>query len=85
MRVLLKALLVNVFLQPGYLLSGDVDLFSEGEINLWSGASRTIAIKLRDTYACWSLSSGGNPIRVATQMGHANAQMVNRVCGTGMP
>lgn len=38
----------------------------------------------RHTYACWSLSAGANPNFIASQMGHANAQMVYTVYGKWM-
>lgn len=38
----------------------------------------------RHTYACWSLSAGANPNFIASQMGHANAQMVYQVYGSWM-
>lgn len=38
----------------------------------------------RHTYACWSLSAGANPNFIATQMGHADAQMVYKVYGKWM-
>ena len=38
----------------------------------------------RHTYACWLLSSGANPSFIASQMGHASAQMVFNVYGAWM-
>lgn len=38
----------------------------------------------RQTYACRSLSAGENPNFIASQMGHANAQMVYQVYGSWM-
>lgn len=42
------------------------------------------AYQSRHTYACWSLSAGANPSFIATQMGHADAQMVYKVYGKWM-
>lgn len=42
------------------------------------------AYQSRHTYACWSLSAGANPNFIASQMGHANAQMVYQVYGAWM-
>lgn len=42
------------------------------------------AYQSRHTYACWSLTAGANPSFIATQMGHANAQMVYQVYGAWM-
>lgn len=42
------------------------------------------AYQSRHTYACWSLSAGANPNFIATQMGHADAQMVYKVYGKWM-
>lgn len=41
--------------------------------------------QLRHTFASWALSSGENPLWVAKQMGHSDAQMVFRVYGKYMP
>lgn len=38
----------------------------------------------RHTYACWSLTAGANPSFIASQMGHADAQMVFQVYGKWM-
>lgn len=38
----------------------------------------------RHTYACWSLTAGANPAFIASQMGHADAQMVFQVYGKWM-
>lgn len=43
------------------------------------------AYQSRHTYACWSLSAGANPTFIASQMGHASAQMVYSVYGAWMP
>ncbi|WP_338506964.1 site-specific integrase [Erwinia aphidicola] len=42
------------------------------------------AYQSRHTYACWSLSAGANPNFIASQMGHADAQMVYQVYGAWM-
>ncbi|AIR66999.1 integrase [Cedecea neteri] len=42
------------------------------------------AYQSRHTYACWSLTAGANPNFIASQMGHANAQMVYQVYGKWM-
>ncbi|EOS92958.1 Int protein [Erwinia tracheiphila PSU-1] len=39
---------------------------------------------MQATCTCWSLSAGANPNFVASQMGHADAQMVYRIYGTWM-
>ncbi|HBH64363.1 MAG TPA: site-specific integrase [Erwinia persicina] len=49
-----------------------------------AGLRHRKAYQSRHTYACWSLSAGANPNFVASQMGHADAQMVYRVYGTWM-
>ncbi|UMR98778.1 tyrosine-type recombinase/integrase [Escherichia coli] len=43
------------------------------------------AYQSRHTYACWSLSAGVNPTFIASQMGHASAQMVYNVYGSWLP
>ncbi|HDI1195757.1 TPA: DUF3596 domain-containing protein [Salmonella enterica] len=43
------------------------------------------AYQSRHTYACWSLTAGANPSFIATQMGHASAQMLYNVYGKWMP
>ncbi|HIB1507787.1 TPA: tyrosine-type recombinase/integrase [Salmonella enterica subsp. enterica serovar Muenchen] len=43
------------------------------------------AYQSRHTYACWSLTAGANPSFIATQMGHASAQMLYSVYGKWMP
>lgn len=43
------------------------------------------AYQSRHTYACWLLSAGANPAFIASQMGHASAQMVYSVYGAWMP
>ncbi|HCA3882415.1 TPA: site-specific integrase [Salmonella enterica] len=43
------------------------------------------AYQSRHTYACWALSAGANPTFIASQMGHASAQMVYNVYGKWMP
>lgn len=56
----------------------------------WRAAVKKAGIKYRKpyqsrhTYACWSLSAGANPNFIASQMGHANAQMVYQVYGSWM-
>ena len=42
------------------------------------------AYQSRHTYACWSLAAGANPSFIASQMGHASAQMVFNVYGAWM-
>ncbi|HGW2955528.1 TPA: tyrosine-type recombinase/integrase [Raoultella ornithinolytica] len=49
-----------------------------------SGLRRRKAYQSRHTYACWSLSAGANPSFIASQMGHASAQMVFNVYGAWM-
>lgn len=39
------------------------------------------AYQSRHTYVCWSLSAGANPNVIASQIGHADAQMVYQVYG----
>jgi integrase len=57
---------------------------------IWDAAMRRAGIRHRNayqsrhTYACWSLSAGANPNFIATQMGHADAQMVYKVYGKWM-
>lgn len=41
--------------------------------------------QLRHTFASWALSSGENPLWVATQMGHADVTMIFKVYGKYMP
>jgi len=58
--------------------------------DLWDAAMKRAGIKhrkayqSRHTYACWSLSAGANPSFIASQMGHASAQMVFNVYGAWM-
>ena len=49
-----------------------------------AGIRRRKAYQSRHTYACWSLSAGANPSFIASQMGHASAQMVFNVYGAWM-
>ncbi|MGU3413718.1 Arm DNA-binding domain-containing protein [Enterobacteriaceae bacterium C34A] len=49
-----------------------------------AGLRHRNAYQSRHTYACWSLSAGANPNFIATQMGHADAQMVYKVYGRWM-
>ncbi|EML0460893.1 DUF3596 domain-containing protein [Klebsiella michiganensis] len=49
-----------------------------------SGLRHRKAYQSRHTYACWSLSAGANPSFIASQMGHASAQMVFNVYGSWM-
>lgn len=49
-----------------------------------AGLRHRNAYQTRHTYACWSLSAGANPNFIATQMGHADAQMVYKVYGKWM-
>jgi integrase len=57
---------------------------------IWDAAMKRAGIRHRNayqsrhTYACWSLSAGANPNFIATQMGHADAQMVYKVYGKWM-
>lgn len=56
----------------------------------WNGLLRRAGVRhrkayeSRHTFACWALSAGANPSFIATQMGHANAQMVFNVYGKWM-
>ena len=56
--------------------------------DLWDAAMKRAGIRKayqsRHTYACWSLSAGANPSFIASQMGHASAQMVFNVYGAWM-
>lgn len=58
--------------------------------DLWDAAMKRAGIRhrkayqSRHTYACWSLSAGANPSFIASQMGHASAQMVFNVYGAWM-
>ncbi|UYU30327.1 tyrosine-type recombinase/integrase [Siccibacter colletis] len=65
--------------------------YSVGSINkIWdkvmkrAGLRHRKAYQSRHTYACWSLTAGANPNFIASQMGHANAQMVYQVYGAWM-
>ncbi|MFC0141579.1 site-specific integrase [Erwinia mallotivora] len=49
-----------------------------------AGLRHRKAYQSRHTYACWSLSAGANPNFIASQMGHADAQMVYQVYGSWM-
>lgn len=49
-----------------------------------AGIRQRKAYQSRHTYACWSLSAGANPSFIASQMGHASAQMVFKVYGAWM-
>ncbi|WP_342753786.1 DUF3596 domain-containing protein [Pantoea sp. MBD-2R] len=49
-----------------------------------AGLRHRKAYQSRHTYACWSLSAGANPNFVASQMGHADAQMLYRIYGSWM-
>ncbi|GJL37358.1 integrase [Enterobacter hormaechei] len=49
-----------------------------------AGLRHRKAYQSRHTYACWSLSAGANPSFIASQMGHASAQMVFNVYGAWM-
>lgn len=49
-----------------------------------AGIRHRKAYQSRHTYACWSLSAGANPSFIASQMGHASAQMVFNVYGSWM-
>ncbi|MEX0495965.1 DUF3596 domain-containing protein [Raoultella terrigena] len=67
------------------------DFYSVTSINpIWkravkrSGIRSRKAYQSRHTYACWSLTAGANPNFIASQMGHANAQMVYTVYGAWM-
>ncbi|MDO6706746.1 site-specific integrase [Photobacterium sp. 1_MG-2023] len=58
---------------------------------VWKSISQRAGIRyrrvyqLRHTYASWMLTSGVNPAFIASQMGHANFQMLARVYGKWMP
>lgn len=65
--------------------------YAVGSINQsWEAAMRRAGLRYRKayqsrhTYACWSLSAGANPNFIATQLGHADAQMVYKVYGKWM-
>ncbi|MDM2780549.1 site-specific integrase [Citrobacter sp. Cpo142] len=49
-----------------------------------AGIRHRKAYQSRHTYACWSLAAGANPSFIASQMGHASAQMVFNVYGAWM-
>ena len=49
-----------------------------------AGLRHRKAYQSRHTYACWALTAGANPNFIASQMGHANAQMVFSVYGAWM-
>lgn len=60
--------------------------YAVGSVNQsWEAAMRRAGLRYRKayqsrhTYACWSLTAGANPNFIASQMGHANAQMVYQV------
>lgn len=68
------------------------DHYAVGSIGaIWESALKRAGIRYRKayqsrhTYACWSLSAGANPTFIASQMGHASAQMVYSVYGKWMP
>ncbi|MFQ6288769.1 site-specific integrase [Yersinia enterocolitica] len=58
---------------------------------IWNNALRRSGIRSRKpyqsrhTFACWLLSAGANPSFIASQLGHASAQMVFSVYGEWMP
>ncbi|EPF16398.1 Site-specific recombinase XerD [Cedecea davisae] len=65
--------------------------YAVGSVNQsWEAAMRRAGLRYRKayqsrhTYACWSLTAGANPNFIASQMGHANAQMVYQVYGRWM-
>jgi integrase len=65
--------------------------YAVGSVNQsWDAAIRRAGLRhrkayqSRHTYACWSLTAGANPNFIASQMGHANAQMVYQVYGKWM-
>ena len=49
-----------------------------------AGIRHRKSYQTRHTYACWSLTAGANPSFIASQMGHADAQMLFRVYGKWM-
>lgn len=49
-----------------------------------AGIRHRNAYQSRHTYACWLLTAGANPSFIASQMGHANAQMLYQVYGKWM-
>ncbi|AYW93621.1 site-specific integrase [Yersinia pseudotuberculosis] len=49
-----------------------------------AGVRRRNPYHTRHTYACWLLTAGANPAFIASQMGHASAQMVFDVYGAWM-
>lgn len=65
--------------------------YAVGALNtMWATAIRRAGIRYRTayqsrhTYACWMLNAGANPTFIASQMGHASAQMVYNVYGRWM-
>jgi len=65
--------------------------YAVGSVNQsWEAAMRRAGLRYRKayqsrhTYACWSLTAGANPSFIATQLGHADAQMVYKVYGKWM-
>lgn len=65
--------------------------YAVGSVNkIWTtilkraGLRHRKSYQSRHTYACWSLAVGANPNFIASQMGHANAQMVYQVYGAWM-
>ncbi|WP_318368881.1 site-specific integrase [Enterobacter sp.] len=78
---------------PAMTTRNDIEAghYSAGSISkIWerllkrAGLRHRKAYQSRHTYACWSLTAGANPNFIASQMGHANAQMVYHVYGTWM-
>lgn len=49
-----------------------------------AGIRHRKSYQTRHTYACWSLTAGANPSFIASQMGHADAQMLFQVYGKWM-
>lgn len=49
-----------------------------------AGVRHRNAYQSRHTFACWFLTAGANPSFIASQMGHANAQMLYQVYGKWM-
>lgn len=49
-----------------------------------SGIRHRKSYQTRHTFACWSLTAGANPSFIASQMGHADAQMLFQVYGKWM-
>lgn len=65
--------------------------YAVGSVNQsWESAMRRAGLRYRKAYqprhthACWSFTAGANPSFIATQLGHADAQMVYKAYGKWM-